>query len=89
MQPISLVDDVLEMIDKMIKSVSGDFSEDLSVTSVGRLALPEIQHWARLAVLVRDSVVKVVAPPAKVTAKAVRCVGYTYPMVTLCSLRWF
>ncbi|KIJ09524.1 hypothetical protein PAXINDRAFT_172462 [Paxillus involutus ATCC 200175] len=56
----------------MIKSVSGDFSEDLSITSVGRLALPDIQHWARLAVLVGDSVVKVVAPPAKVTAKAVR-----------------
>ncbi|KIJ07954.1 hypothetical protein PAXINDRAFT_173172, partial [Paxillus involutus ATCC 200175] len=56
----------------MIKSVSGDFSEDLSTTSVGRLALPEIQHWARLALLARDSVVKIVAPPAKVTAKAVR-----------------
>ncbi|KIJ07988.1 hypothetical protein PAXINDRAFT_18845 [Paxillus involutus ATCC 200175] len=56
----------------MIKSVSGDFSEDLSVTSVGRLALPEIQHWERLAVLIRESVVKAVAPSAKFTAKAVR-----------------
>ncbi|KAF8832955.1 hypothetical protein BDN67DRAFT_986347, partial [Paxillus ammoniavirescens] len=65
-------DDVLKMIDKMIKSVSGDFSEDLGTTSAGRSTLPEIHHWARLAVLVRDSVVKVVAPPAKVTAKVVR-----------------
>ncbi|KIJ11753.1 hypothetical protein PAXINDRAFT_15336, partial [Paxillus involutus ATCC 200175] len=65
-------DDVLKMIDKMIKSVSGDFSEDLGTTSVGRSTLPEIQHWGRLADLVRASVVKVVAPPAKVTAKAVR-----------------
>ncbi|KIJ09526.1 hypothetical protein PAXINDRAFT_172463 [Paxillus involutus ATCC 200175] len=65
-------DDVLDMIDKMIKSVNGDFSEDLSITSVGRLALPEIQHWTRLAVLARDSVVNVIAPPARGTVKAVR-----------------
>ncbi|KIK91921.1 hypothetical protein PAXRUDRAFT_34738 [Paxillus rubicundulus Ve08.2h10] len=65
-------DDVLEMIDKMIKSVSGDFSEDLSITSVGRSALPEIRHWARLAVLVRESVGKAIAPPVKVTTNAFR-----------------
>jgi hypothetical protein len=64
------------MIDKMIKSVSGDFSEDVGVTSVGRLALPEIQHWTRLAGLVHKSVAEVVAPPANAIADVVRCVGY-------------
>jgi hypothetical protein len=85
---LPLVDDVLEMIDKMIKSVSGDFSEDIGVTSVGRSALPEIHHWGRLAALVRKSVGKVVAPPVNAAVRAVRCVGYL-TVLTLGSLGRF
>ncbi|KAF9227033.1 hypothetical protein BS17DRAFT_442812 [Gyrodon lividus] len=72
-------DDVLEMIDKIIKSVNGDFSTDLGVTSNGHLALPDIQHWDRLAVLVKDSVAKVIVPAVVDSAMAGRCVGYFIP----------
>ncbi|KIJ09533.1 hypothetical protein PAXINDRAFT_172470 [Paxillus involutus ATCC 200175] len=88
-------DDVLEMIDKMIKSVSGDFSEDLGVTSVGRSALPEIHHWGRLAALVRKSVGKVVAPPVNAAVRAVRYTSQrlshrqiTYLLDCLEQVRW-
>ncbi|KAF9227009.1 hypothetical protein BS17DRAFT_441300 [Gyrodon lividus] len=52
-------DDVLDMLDKMIKAVDEEFSED-GLTSVGDTVLPHIQHWDRLAALIRDSVVGIV-----------------------------
>ena len=45
--------DVIDMIDKMIKAVDEELSEE-GLVSIGDTVLPHIQHWDRLAILVRD-----------------------------------
>ncbi|KAF8545640.1 hypothetical protein OG21DRAFT_172175 [Imleria badia] len=45
--------DVIDMLDKMIKAVDEELLED-GLMSIGDSVLPHIQHWDRLAALLRD-----------------------------------
>ncbi|KAG9309255.1 hypothetical protein JVU11DRAFT_10738 [Chiua virens] len=52
--------DVVDMLDKMIKAVDEELSEE-GLMPVGDAVLPHIRHWNRLVTLVRDRTVAVVS----------------------------
>ncbi|KAH0828166.1 hypothetical protein J3R83DRAFT_3867 [Lanmaoa asiatica] len=58
MFPVSSAD-VIDMLDKMIKAVDEELSEE-GLMSIGDAVLPHIQHWNRLVTLLRDRAVAVV-----------------------------
>lgn len=45
--------DVIDMLDKLIKAIDEELSEE-GLMSIGDTALPHVQHWDRLATLLRD-----------------------------------
>jgi len=51
--------DVINMLDKTIKAVDEELSED-GLMSIGDAVLPHIEHWDRLVTLLRDRTVAVV-----------------------------
>ena len=57
--PIIFSADVNNMLDKMIKAVDEELSED-DLTSVGDTVLPHIEHWDRLVTLLGNETVKVI-----------------------------
>lgn len=55
---VALVD-VIDMLDKMIKAIDEELSEE-GLMSIGDTMLPHIQHWDRLAALLRDRAIAAV-----------------------------
>lgn len=51
--------DIVDMLDKMIKAVDEELSEE-GLMSIGDTVLPHIQHWDRLAALLRDRAIAAV-----------------------------
>ena len=51
--------DVITMLDKMIKAVDGELSEQ-GLLSIGDAVLPHIRHWNRLVTLLRNQAVGVI-----------------------------
>ena len=51
--------DIVDMLDKMIKAVDEELSEE-GLMSIGDTVLPHIQHWDRLAALLLDRAIAAV-----------------------------
>lgn len=51
--------DVMNMLDKTIKAIEEELSEE-RLLSIGDTVLPHIQHWDRLATLLRDRAIAAV-----------------------------
>ncbi|KAG9319016.1 hypothetical protein JVU11DRAFT_1137, partial [Chiua virens] len=79
--------DVDDMLDKMIKAVDGELSEE-DLIPIGDEVLPHIQHWDQLIRLIGNgSVVTVAAPPVLLSLAAISVLSVAGTAIAVTSVQ--